>query len=310
VKVSNPGGSATSMSVSVEVGNYLSNYQAAVLAEPGLISYYTFDSGDARDSKGTNNGTAVGTVAYGAGVGSTGLCLALDGTNDIELGEVAAFEFTDGSGTVEAWLQMGWSSNSGSTNYPAYNPCLFSCRNLNSCDWSIHPTANQQAIGDWNGAAYLTVPLPANTAGWHHFAVTFGDGMVTIYWDGNPLGTNVQNVALTWNLPTQIGSSLDTSTREGWIGDIDEVALYTTTLSPSAIYSHFLAMASPPAPPAISWSRSGSQLTLSWPATATGFTLESTATLPATQWTPVSGVVGNQVTVKASSGTRFYRLQK
>jgi hypothetical protein len=310
VTVSTPGGSATSDSVSVEVGNYLPNYQAAVLAEPSLISYYTFDSGDARDSKGTNNGTAVGTVAYATGVGSTGLCLVLDGTDDIELGDVAAFQFTDGSGTVEAWLQMEWSPDSGGTNYPGYNPCLFSCRNQNSCDWSIHPTANQQAIGDWNGATYLPDSLPGNTAGWHHCAFTFGNGLVTIYWDGNPIGTNVQNVALTWNLPTQIGSSLDTSTREGWIGDIDEVALYSATLSPSAIYSHFLAMAAPPAPPAITWSRSGSQLTLSWPATATGFALESTPTLPAMQWTPVSGVVSNQVTVSGASGTRFYRLQK
>ena len=310
VTVSTPGGSATSDSVSVEVGNYLPNYQAAVLAEPSLISYYTFDSGDARDSKGTNNGTAVGTVAYATGVGSTGLCLVLDGTDDIELGDVAAFQFTDGSGTVEAWLQMEWSPDSGGTNYLGYNPCLFSCRNQNSCDWSIHPTANQQAIGDWNGATYLPDSLPGNTAGWHHCAFTFGNGLVTIYWDGNPIGTNVQNVALTWNLPTQIGSSLDTSTREGWIGDIDEVALYSATLSPSAIYSHFLAMAAPPAPPAITWSRSGSQLTLSWPATATGFALESTPTLPAMQWTPVSGVVSNQVTVSGASGTRFYRLQK
>jgi hypothetical protein len=310
VTISTPGGSVTSAEASVAVGNYVSNYQATVLAEPSLIAYYTFDAGDARDSKGTNDGTAVGTVAYVTGVGGTGLCLSLNGTNDIELGVVPAFEFTDGSGTVEAWLQMDWSPNNGDTNYPPYNPCLCSCRNLNSCDWSIHPLANQQAIGDWNGAAYLTDPLPGNTAGWHHCAVTFGDGLVTIYWDGNPIGSNVQSVALTWNLPTQIGSSLDTSTREGWIGNIDEVALYSATLSSSAIYSHFLAMATPPQPPAISWSLSGTRLTLSWPARATGFTLESATSLPAVSWTPVSGVVNNQVTVDASKGACFYRLKK
>ena len=51
----------------------------------------------------------MGTVAYATGVGSAGLCLVLDGTNDIELGEVAGFEFADASGTVETWLRMEWS---------------------------------------------------------------------------------------------------------------------------------------------------------------------------------------------------------
>jgi hypothetical protein len=91
------------------------------------------------------------------------------------------------------------------------------------------------------------------------------------------------------------------------------VALYSTTLSPSAIYSHFLAMATPSAPPAapaIAWSLAGTQLTLSWPAAGvTVYTLESTASLTAPAWTPVTGVANNQITFDASKGSRFYRLQ-
>jgi hypothetical protein len=51
------------------------------------------------------------------------------------------------------------------------------------------------------------------------------------------------------------------------------------------------------------------QLTLSWPADATSFTLESTVKLPAVNWTPV-GVVNNQVTINISEGSWFYRLRK
>jgi len=39
-----------------------------------------------------------------------------------------------------------------------------------------------------------------------------------------------------------------------------------------------------------------------------GFTLQSAGSLPATVWSPVDGVVNNQVTVDASVGTQYYRL--
>jgi hypothetical protein len=305
VKVSTPGGSTPSVSVSVQVGDYLANYQAKVLGESGLISYYTFDANDARDYKGTNNGSAVGSVVYDTGVGmGTDKCLVLDGTDNIDLGQVAAFDFANGNGTLEVWIRMDWSP----TSPPGYNPCLFADRN-NSTDWSIHPTANQQSIGNWNGSSYLTVPL-ANPAGWHHLVITFGNGLVTYYWDGNQIGSQTQVVGGTTGLTTQLGSSLSTGTREGWIGGIDEVAFYSTTLSPSAVLSHFLAMAAPPLPPVIAYSLSGTNLTLSWPADATGYSLQYTPTLPASSWTSVSGVVNNQVTVDASRGNGFYRLKK
>ncbi len=304
VMVSTPGGSTNSVSVSLQVGEYLANYQAKVLAEPSLISYYTFDASDAHDYKGTNNGTAVGSVVYDTGVAmGADKCLLLDGTDCVDLGQVAAFDFADGNGSVEAWIRMDWSASP-----PGYNPCLFADRN-NSTDWSIHPTANQQAIGNWNGSTYQTVSLP-NLGGWHHLAITFGNGVVTYYWDGSPIGAQTQAVGGTTGLTTQLGSSLDTSVREGWIGGIDEVAFYSTTLGASTVLSHFLAMVAPPAPPTITYSLSGTSLTLSWPADVTGFSLQYSPALPASSWTPVSGVVNNKVTVDASHGDGFYRLKK
>jgi hypothetical protein len=52
-------------------------------------------------------------------------------------------------------------------------------------------------------------------------------------------------------------------------------------------------------------------LNLIWDPTVTGFILESTTSLmPPVQWTPVSGVVNNQVAVPLQGKTRFYRLRK
>src|SRR6185295_1309137 len=54
----------------------------------------------------------------------------------------------------------------------------------------------------------------------------------------------------------------------------------------------------PPTAPTITIARSGTSVTLSWPAAATGFTLESADSLSNPTWAAVSGVANNSVTVQ------------
>lgn len=64
-------------------------------------------------------------------------------------------------------------------------------------------------------------------------------------------------------------------------------------------------------PSQASWLRLvGNQLIRFWPAEAVGFILEATETLTDLSWTPVIGVVNNQVTVDAVDGRRYLRLKK
>jgi len=67
--------------------------------------------------------------------------------------------------------------------------------------------------------------------------------------------------------------------------------------------------------PSLAVARSGNNLVISWPASAVGFGLESTASLSPANWSPVTTppvVVGNQVTVTVgmSGSATFYRLKK
>ena len=62
-------------------------------------------------------------------------------------------------------------------------------------------------------------------------------------------------------------------------------------------------------PPALSASLGAGGLTISWPADATGYTLESSPTLPASTWTPVPNVTGNSVTIPVTGNGQFYRLR-
>jgi hypothetical protein len=66
----------------------------------------------------------------------------------------------------------------------------------------------------------------------------------------------------------------------------------------------------PPGGPTITVTRSGTSLTLSWPASDTGYTLESKDSLSSPTWTAVPGVVNNSVTVQIGPGSKFYRLRK
>jgi hypothetical protein len=64
----------------------------------------------------------------------------------------------------------------------------------------------------------------------------------------------------------------------------------------------------PPTGPTLNIARSGANVTLSWDAAATGFTLESKASLGAGPWIPIG--TQNPATVPIGPGNTFYRLRK
>jgi hypothetical protein len=99
-------------------------------------------------------------------------------------------------------------------------------------------------------------------------------------------------------------------------GSVDEFRIYNGALSANEIAATqalgpnlVLSVASP----ALSVSLSSTQLTLSWPAAAAGFTLQSCTNLGSGAWATVSPsaqMVGAQwqVTVPASGDAQFFRL--
>lgn len=304
VTVTNASGSTNSTLATVQVGNNLARYQATVLGESSLISYYTFDAGDAQDARNAHPGTIANTVAFEAGPGGvTNQALMLDGSSGhVDLGPVAAFDFTSGSGTVEGWMRADWSE------IPNYDPCIFADRDGGSV-WSVHMSRWKSEIGNWNNDRFQTLSI-RDVVGWHHYAIVFNGGLVAMYWDGKPLGTFAQAINFFSAKTTQIGSIAPTTTTDGWMGGLDEVAFYNTALGADTLWNHFLAMVGSDSAPTLSFSLIGNQLTLFWPAEAVGFILESTETLTAPSWVAVSGVVDNQVTVDTSGGGRFFRLKQ
>jgi hypothetical protein len=75
-----------------------------------------------------------------------------------------------------------------------------------------------------------------------------------------------------------------------------------------------IGLPAPPSPPTLQFSQSGRSLAISWPVTATGYTLQETASLSPPKWSPagVPTVQGdmNVFTTTMTGAMQFYRLSQ
>ena len=84
-----------------------------------------------------------------------------------------------------------------------------------------------------------------------------------------------------------------------WYFGVDNIAFYEGP-----------ALLTPPTAPSLTITHSGSNVTLGWPADATGYTLESAPAITGSAWTAVAGVTGNSATVPTTGAAQYFRLRK
>jgi len=199
---------------------------------------------------------------------------------------------------------------------------FFNCQNTNNAPADGSLFLQNGDMGQGSGGYVMN--NGAITAGWHRlaFAVDLSQGLITKWVDGVK--------AQDW-----VGSAnaLDAA-RRAWQhtvllfadgdGDDHDATVYVKSIQvsngklsdaymealggPSSTGIPVVAPVSTVTPVAISLVRSGSSITLSWPAAASGWTLQSTPSLINPSWQTVSGVVNNSATVTPSPGDLFFRL--
>ncbi len=302
VVITNTGGSVTSAVASIAlVAPQTAKYRAAVRAEPGLISYYNFDNQNANDLVSANHGIMAGVAQFTGGLGGGGdRAFLMDGASDWIVFDAPEFDFrnSSGSGTIEAWVRADWTSD------PGYNPYLLADSDGMNNNYIVQMNQNKSVM------AGFAIP-PAGT-NWHHMAVVFYFGNRTLYWDGVARGTAWQPLySQTPAVLLQVGS-WSTTGLQMWIGAIDDLAIYNIGLSATTVQNHYQTMlfgTVAVTPVSLSVSLANGNVTLSWPANATGWTLESSSQLPAASWSAVAGVVNNQITLPPSGSAKFFRLR-
>ncbi len=282
-------------------------------APPALAHRYSFTSGapNAWDSIGMAHGMLQGNAAITNNAlnltGASGDYVNLPG-GLVSGSSATTIEFWAGFGANGSWARVfsfGDSSNSAGQNYLAFSP---------------HAAANnaQLSLATTAGASSLNTPgIFDNLALQVDCVLDPANNYSAIYTNGVLLNTAtnatppLNSVSTAWSF---IGRSLF-GTDASLNATIDEFRIYDGRLTPAQLAASDLAGPNALALPiSLGMSATASNLTLTWPAYAIGFTAQSSPALGANAvWSPigVSPALGNNVwrlTLPMTNNAVFIRL--
>lgn len=191
----------------------------------GLVSYYRME-GDSTDFFGSNNGTDA-SMSYGSGYGKVNQGVGLNGSNSyshtasiIPVGTSAA--------SVSAWVNLG------SLPFPGAYVIWSQTNDATTGDFQIGVNTNGFFVNAINnsGTHYQkAVGMSPATSTWYNVVGTFGSGQITLYVDG----VNEGSVSVPGTIGTSDNAQIGRQDMSGYYyylpGDVDEVGLWTKTLS-------------------------------------------------------------------------------
>lgn len=220
-------------------------YRGAINAEASLLAFFTVDGNTGATLTNTKdasrNATLQGTASYdGRTDRSYGeRALRLRGGGAAVIPPTPAYEFSDGSGTIESLVYL--------ENPGAQHPkTIFSvATEAAAVYYAFQASPDGNSLTYKNDASALATSWavsPSLLGRFAHVALVFTPGQVTAYVDGVSLGAkdNAQFGAIS-GLQANIGSmglDLEGLPLEPWNGSIDELAIYGDALSEGTIAIH------------------------------------------------------------------------
>jgi hypothetical protein len=290
-------------------------YSAAVIADNPMAYWRLGERAGPTllDSWGTNNGTYLGTETFGLPgallrEADTSVDFAGNGSS---LGRVPyssdlnGGRDPNGSWTVECWVypDLDAATEGGLFAVPVASVNLAANRSgyffLEQADgWQLRLGNSGGYLAGWNGAAgSFGGVAQANT--WYHLVGAYDGATGTGYAYVNgvqvksaPVAGLEQNTAAPFNIG-------DRGDGAPFAGRVDEVAVYTGVLSTARVQAHYYAGQ----PPKITVTRSGANLTLTWP---TGVLYQ--ANNVSGPYTIVAGAT-SPYQVTPNQGARYYLLR-
>jgi len=196
------------------------------------------------DSKGLNegfykNGPTLG--APGALGGDANTAVRFDGVHDyVQVTGPTGLPVAATTRSVEAWFKT---SSSARQMLFAYGS------NTATRQFALWLNAGGTAMTAWGfgqDAGHnkeFALPAAANNGAWHHTVITYNGSSLTLYLDGVAVGTQAatrDTVIDEWGFT--IGAVPSTFSSGGgayFDGSIDEVAIYSTVLTPGTVTDHY-----------------------------------------------------------------------
>jgi hypothetical protein len=240
LEATNPTGTTYGADATFTTSAAAATYQSTIESTTGLVSYWrlTETSGTvAADSEGSNPGTYVGSPALGqpgALAGNPDTSVGFNGTsqyvnvpysaslNPTTFTEEAWADVTGGSGTYRGIV--GNSSLVGSTTH-GFNMYADSTNH-----WRFY-------VGTGT-TTWSYVEGPAVTSGWNYLVGTYDGTTMRFYLNGALVASEATAYSPT---PSQAFTlaAVNAGTANRFVGDLDEIALYSTALSAATISAHY-----------------------------------------------------------------------
>lgn len=309
-----------------------------------LVLHLRFDGDDTDSSGRGHNGTPVGGPVFVTGViGSQALQytttsatnnvtnIVSTGASYVGLGTPGDLLFGSGSSfTVGLWVKVATNDAQGDL------PFIGTATNSNNNPgWDLSPTYASGGY-QWNlndGTNNVNVSGPANTinnGGWHHFVMavdrashkvnTYLDGVLVVQTDIASLGSlDVGGAVTIGQDPTGVYPFIPGASATdfgAWIPSVtatlDDIGIWRRALSALEVAQiesagrtagHSFDTVSPAV--TLTISRSGSNITISWPS---GNLYQSDTVGAGAVWTPVPGASAPSYTFTPGSG-KYYRVQ-
>lgn len=206
------------------------------IQQGGLVSRYSFNTGDATDDEGNNDGTVTGATLTTDRFGNSNQAYAFDGNDYINCGNNATWNLLLSPGiTVSAWVKTGasfgaslgsvltrWGGTSSSDEYAFF---------LNNTTGRQTMAINTPSV---NG---VTATTNINDNQWHQVVFTFdkATGVHKMYIDGVQVYTNtIAGGIATITVPQSvlIGAQwTNGSPTRFFNGSIDDIGIYAEALS-------------------------------------------------------------------------------
>ena len=216
-------------------------YRDEVLAD-SPVAYWRLSEASgttAVDETSSNNGTYAGGVSFGqpGAIVNDGAnkATSFDGVDDtMSLSSGGALSMGTAV-SIEVWVKR---SRSGVFQAIAGKPTSGQSKAENYSLWLT--TANQVRMYVGNGTTYGSVTSTgALDTNWHHIVGTFDNSTLRLYIDGTLNASVSTPVRLTPNPNPFVVARSTSSSSTNFGGLLDELAVYSTVLSPARIQAHY-----------------------------------------------------------------------